>query len=106
MHGNIPDALARRFKSPRARPVLIEEYHPDQGWLPPKQRAVVTTELTEALHGRGVTLLRAKWRFEVHEVPLRELHPEGSRSHPSAPPVGPETPQAAAPQENLPPNAS
>ncbi len=73
MENPIPAELTLRFANPSARPVVVSEYHPSQGWLSPRRKVVLDTEHVEALHLQGVTMVRARWRFRSREFSMSTL---------------------------------
>lgn len=62
---------ARKFKSRRARPVIVGVYAGAGGWQVPKQKGRLTRETAEDLRALGYTMVRVKWRWRTHEIIIR-----------------------------------
>jgi hypothetical protein len=74
-----PPAVAKRYRSPQARPTVTDIYSSDSGWtrLPGAPR--VTHSLAAELRAQGVTMVRTRWRFTTKEFTIASLiQPEES----------------------------
>ena len=70
----IAATVTRRFSNDRARPVVVEEYAAETGWnAPAARKRVLDDDAVEDLHRRGITLVRARWRFSTHEFSVHRL---------------------------------
>ncbi len=73
MAESIPDAVTRRFRSAKARPIVVRVYRASTGWEQASLRRALTADVIDDLLREGVTMVEARWRFTSHEFSLTRL---------------------------------
>lgn len=69
---SLPDRIAERFGSPRARPRLTAVYRPESGWQKVDHPTPITEDRADQLRRAGVTMVELRWHLKVQQISLQQ----------------------------------